>query len=510
LKKTVPEFDAEWFDVSFFQDRPSMEEMLKFARRCRELERRKKDLSDRERAELIETLYHLGSGLIRNEIFGEGVKCFESVLTAATAYGPSNHAAVENAILPAHHFSLYSTLHTLSVLYYRAEQRKRFQGLVERHPIVKGNYTVRSWLFEVLKREVVRKACLRLRKSDSFSKLVGVSEVWLDLLHQIQRVAKSDRPVLIYGPSGSGKQLVAEAIHKESGRTNFVVFDCAAADDNLSANELFGHVKGGYTSAGTEAKGLCDEAANGTLFIDEISKSSRTLQGKLLRLVQERTFRRVGGTASIPFTGRIVAAANQLLEQLVKRGDFLPDLLFRLDLHRIHVPSLYQRNDDIEALVHHFVKTTGNGKKISYEAVERIWTYWEQRSTEHQYIRNYLPPGYPDPSPSYALENHVRELRNLVEKLCLEVQGNLIGREDLPLDVAAAGDPLCYAQCYDIPVSVFDKRATEKHDLQIAMKLAASNISKVARLYRVQPQTMHDKIKARGISKKEGTPGTST
>lgn len=234
----------------------------------------------------------------------------------------------------------------------------------------------------------------------SFKRLIGKSAEMSNLISLLERIAPSQANVLITGESGTGKELVAQALHNNSERKkhSFVPINCGAIPENLLESELFGHEKGAFTGADRRKEGLFESADNGTLFLDEIGELPMGMQVKLLRVLQEREFRRVGGTQNIPLNIRLVAATNQDLLKMVSEGTFREDLYYRLNVVSVELPALRRRNDDISLLINHFYhKITGTEKyEIETKAMEALL--------------NYHWPG------------NIRELENLVER-CVVLGG---------------------------------------------------------------------------------------
>ena len=234
-------------------------------------------------------------------------------------------------------------------------------------------------------REDLYKEALLLRgelKYLSNKNFIGSSQAMVDLMDMIQRVAKTEVTVLILGETGTGKELVANAIHEWSSRREKVMVkvNCAALQDTLLLSELFGHEKGAFTGAVERKIGRFELAHQGTIFLDEIGEISMEAQVKILRVMQEREFDRVGGTRTIRTNTRIVAATNRDLEAEVERGRFRQDLYFRLNVIPIRVPALRERKEDIPELVEYFAQKYGPGmnriiKKIDTRAMERIMMY---------------------------------------------------------------------------------------------------------------------------------------
>ncbi len=253
----------------------------------------------------------------------------------------------------------------------------------------------------------------QVRQEFSFDQILGKSKPMRDVFDLIRRVADSKTNILITGESGTGKELVAKAIHFNSGRQSnpFVPVNCAAIPEQLLESELFGHVRGAFTDAKSDKRGLFEEAQGGTLFLDEISEMPMMLQAKLLRVVQEREIRRVGATRSSPIDVRIIAATNVKLEEEVKDKKFREDLYYRLNVIEIRLPPLRERKEDITLLVHGLLeKSIAAKQKNIHEVVE----------TALVRLLDYQWPG------------NVRELENIIERAATLCQGEKITLEDLP------------------------------------------------------------------------------
>lgn len=247
--------------------------------------------------------------------------------------------------------------------------------------------------------------------------LLGQSAPMCTLLEKIERVAASSSTVLISGESGTGKELVAQAIHSsgEYRKRPFVRMNCAAVPESLADSELFGHEKGSFTGAFNRRLGRFELAANGTLLLDEISEMPLNLQAKLLRVIQEREFERVGGTRTLKAECRLIATTNRHLEDFVKEGGFRQDLYYRLNVVPIHVPPLRERPEDIPILANAFLKrhTKDSG------AAGRLRFHPETMAL----LSQYRWPG------------NIRELEHLVERLCVMEKGPELVPSMLPLDM---------------------------------------------------------------------------
>jgi two-component system response regulator HydG len=260
-----------------------------------------------------------------------------------------------------------------------------------------------------------------LKSRYRFADLVGSSTRMQELFDLMTKVKDSGSSVLIEGESGTGKELIARAIHFQGARSDkmFVPINCSAIPENLLESELFGHVKGAYTGATDNKKGLFEYADQGTLFLDEIGDLSRMLQAKLLRVLQDGRMRRVGEYREFEVDVRVLAATNKDLPKLIEKGDFREDLYFRLAVIPIRVPPLRERKEDIRLLAEHFVGKFAAGKdkeiRFTREAMDLLADYhW---------------PG------------NVRELKNLVERLAILKAGQTISPDDLPGEMTSMLSP---------------------------------------------------------------------
>jgi transcriptional regulator with GAF, ATPase, and Fis domain len=222
-----------------------------------------------------------------------------------------------------------------------------------------------------------------------FPEIVGRSRPMREVLSQVIKVAPTDSTVLLLGESGTGKELIADSIVKHSSRKDkpFIKINCAAISPGLMESELFGHEKGAFTGAVSLKKGCFEQAHGGTIFLDEIGDMPLDLQVKVLRVLQEKEFCRVGGTRSIRVDVRIIAATNKNLEKLISKGDFREDLFYRINVFPIRLPPLRERKNDIVALVTHFLKGADTIRRISSNALEIFETYdWPGNIRELQNV----------------------------------------------------------------------------------------------------------------------------
>lgn len=260
----------------------------------------------------------------------------------------------------------------------------------------------------------------KIKEEDAFSNFIGKSRKIQEIIKLVKRVAPKDVTVLLEGESGTGKELLAQIIHTLSERANkpFVSLNCAAIPEGLLESELFGHVKGAFTGAYSDKKGLFEIAEGGTVFLDEVSEMSPMMQVKLLRFLQEKKLRRVGGDREIHVNVRIIAATNKNLEELVKTGKFREDLFYRLDVVRITLPPLRERKEDIPLLVNHFIR------KYSQKFSKRIRGITKEALAA---LEKYSWPG------------NVRELENVIERAVVLEEGELITPSSLPEKIFEEG-----------------------------------------------------------------------
>jgi DNA-binding NtrC family response regulator len=339
-----------------------------------------------------------------------------------------------------------------------------------------------------LNREVIRLHSQSVPAlASTTGRLVGASGPMLDVFIMIGKVAETDSTVLICGESGTGKELVAEAIHNYSQRKSkpFVVVNCAALPDNLLETELFGHERGAFTGAIGRKAGRFEMAEGGTIFLDEIGELSPGLQSKLLRVLQERTFERVGGTETIVGNFRVLAATNRDLEASVREKVFREDLYYRLNVVRIQIPSLRERRSDIVPLAEHFLRqfSEKNGFEVVGFSDEAILM-----------LQNYAYPG------------NVRELENMVERSVLMTRGRVIMPEHFPARPASNvnGDSRqVEIDLLDLPfhrsIAELEKRLVRR-----ALREAGGNKSEAANHLQINRRLLYNKIEEHKIEDEEG------
>ena len=317
----------------------------------------------------------------------------------------------------------------------------------------------------------------QLAQSWGFDNMVGRSGPMRQVFDTIRKVAATEENILVYGESGTGKELVARSIHTNSRRADkpFVPVDCASLPENLLESELFGHEKGTFTGADTTRPGLLEFANGGTFFLDEIGEMGINLQAKLLRVLQERQFRRVGGRRMIDIDIRVICATNRDLEDGIVKGTFREDLFYRLNVISIKLPPLRERAGDVPLLAEHFLQeyckksgTCPDG--ISPEALKHL----EQ----------------------YAWPGNVRELQNVINRALALSSSSVVQPEDLPEHVRKAAKPHLPAVEKGLSLSFKEAKKTwlvsfEKEYLAELLRRNDNNISKAAKEAGIDRKTIH-------------------
>ncbi|RJQ50533.1 MAG: sigma-54-dependent Fis family transcriptional regulator [Desulfobacteraceae bacterium] len=312
-----------------------------------------------------------------------------------------------------------------------------------------------------------------------FGNIIGKSKAMHEVFDKVVKVAPATATVLIEGESGTGKELVAKSIHFNSPRSDkpFIAVNCSALADTLLESELFGHEKGAFTGAISMKKGRFELADGGTLFLDEIGELSMSLQVKLLRVLQEKMFERVGGTRPIKVDIRLIAATNRDLKEEVERGRFRDDLYFRLNVVQIQLPPLRKRTEDIRMLVHHFMK-----KYAKERASDRPITGIDPEA--ERLIHRYSWPG------------NVRELENVIERAMILCPGETITASDLPKNFV--DNVNSFLSLEEIPVNapLYETLATiEKKLIERALQQSNNVQSHAAELLGIGKSGLNQKIK---------------
>jgi two-component system response regulator HydG len=313
--------------------------------------------------------------------------------------------------------------------------------------------------------------------------MIGASPSWRRMLTLVEQVADSSATILIQGESGTGKELVARTIHERSARRNgpFVAVNCAALPETLLESELFGYEKGAFTGAAGRKEGRFDLANGGTLFLDEVADLSLVTQPKILRVLQEGEFERLGGTRTLQVDVRILAATNQDLSEMVKDKRFREDLYYRLNVITVRVPPLRERPEDIRVLAQHYLRvySAKNGRKLdgfTAEALERL--------------------------EAYAWPGNVRELENLVERSVLLARKDRIDAEDLPEEVMGVKRPPRDAILELIGTPLAD---VEQRLLDETLRITGGNKTQAAKLLGIDVRTVARKLERREDEHAEGS-----
>ncbi len=320
----------------------------------------------------------------------------------------------------------------------------------------------------------------RRLKSDGLEAIVGESAAMREVFRLVEKIAPTSSTVLIRGESGTGKELVARAIHARSTRASktFLAINCAAIPESLLESELFGHERGSFTGAEARKIGLFEAAAGSTLFLDEIGDLSLPLQGKILRALQEKEVKRVGGTETIPVDVRVVAATNRDLEAMMTAGQFREDLFYRLNVIPIALPPLRERSADIPALVARFLEKANASHAtavsgVTPEALELL-------------VRSPWP-------------GNVRQLESVVERAVLLSEGTAIRPEDLPVEIRLQTAPAARPYGFDIPPEGIDIEEVERQLIVQAMEKSGWVIARAARLLGLTYRTLQYRLEKFGI-----------
>ena len=314
-----------------------------------------------------------------------------------------------------------------------------------------------------------------------FDKIVGSSGALQRVLDIVKKVAKSNTTVLVRGETGTGKELIAGAIHHNSHRAarNFVKVNCAALQENLLESELFGHEKGAFTGADKQRIGRFEQADGGTLFLDEIGDMSPSTQAKILRVLQEHEFERLGGTRTLRVDVRMLAATNRDLPAMVQSGQFREDLYYRLNVVSVEMPPLRERKDDIVPLAHAFIRKFAAELKKKIDGLE---------PEAQKLLMRYNWPG------------NIRELENTIERAMLLADGRAIVTGDLQLgDTPGSGQGRDQAPVVKLPPAGIPLEDIERHAIVEALKMSNWIQKDAAELLSISPRVMNYKIKTLGI-----------
>lgn len=311
----------------------------------------------------------------------------------------------------------------------------------------------------------------KLGSSFGVKGMIGNSPKMKNIIETVEQVAPTRTTVLITGESGTGKELVAQAIHQCSGRTGkFVPVHCSALPDNLIESELFGHERGAFTGAVEMRKGRFELAEGGTIFLDEIGEIPLHIQVKLLRVLENRAFERIGGSETIITDARVVAATNRDLKKMVEEGTFREDLFYRLDVVSLEIPPLRERKEDIPLLVKHYLDVFNkeNGKDIGITETAMASLC------------------------AYAWPGNIRELRNCVERMVVLCRGKMIDLENVPVDIREGVTPGIAKTVLSQPSC--DLECNEKMLIERALNECGGNRTKAAEKLGISRRTLHRKL----------------
>lgn len=343
--------------------------------------------------------------------------------------------------------------------------------------------TVEKALEERALREENRLLRMQIQEPLHTENIIGVNGGLQEIFKTIGKLGNSEAAVLILGESGTGKELIARSVHNNSRRRlgPFIPVDCASLPDNLLESELFGHEKGAFTGAHTTKKGLMEMADGGTLFLDEIGEMSPVLQSKLLRALEERAFRRVGGTQLIEVDFRLVSATNRHLKEAIAEKEFREDLYYRINVITLKLPPLRERRQDIPLMVRHFCQkfSQDSDKKIAGVAQEAM-----------EALENYDWPG------------NVRELRNVIERAVSLCETEMIRPEDLPPNILEPNKATLQGMPLELPfheAKALWIKHFEMEYLKMALDKHGGNISQAAREAGIDRKTIHRLLNKHGL-----------
>ncbi len=329
--------------------------------------------------------------------------------------------------------------------------------------------------------------------------LVGQSESTQDLYRQIEIVAPTNYSIILYGESGTGKEVIAKTIHQYSERKNkpFIAMDCGTLSKELAGSEMFGHVKGAFTGALADKEGHFEMANGGTLFLDEVANLSLDIQATLLRVIQERKFKRVGGTKEMDIDIRIIVASNENLQEAYHKGKFREDLYHRFNEFSINLPPLRQRKNDIPLFAQFFLDKTNDELNKNIQGFDD--------DVMHMFL-------------SYSWPGNLREFRNVVRRAVLLTTGNKISAKTLPWEITNTNifhkpshEPVTVQPAFTTstsPKEIDLKDAAAKAEYDTIMNLLKevnNNKSKAAEILKIDRKTLYNKIKSYEESKEMNT-----
>lgn len=342
-------------------------------------------------------------------------------------------------------------------------------------------HTVDKALETTKLRREVRELRRHISHEFGVDSIIGKSPCMMELYEIIERVAQSSAStIFLRGASGTGKDLIARVIHYNSDRAPypFMNITCTALSETLLESELFGHEKGAFTDAKSLKKGLFEMSDGGTIFLDEVGDMPLGLQAKLLRFLEEHTFRRVGGTQEITVDVRVIAATNRDLEKAMEEGQFRSDLMFRLNVIPIMLPPLNQRGADIKLLTQHYVT---------------------QFATEFKKTITQVEEGAYEKLMAYSWPGNVRELRNVLERAVLLGRSETIGAEDIVVGRPSAKSPSAETAGFELPAKGIDMRELEGSLIRQALASANNNQTQAAKLLHLSRDAFRYRLEKLGL-----------
>ncbi|RJP70048.1 MAG: sigma-54-dependent Fis family transcriptional regulator [Candidatus Abyssobacteria bacterium SURF_17] len=392
--------------------------------------------------------------------------------------------------MPSPPLIIMITAHGSEKVAVEAMKRGAYDYIAKPYEVDELRMVARNALEKISLERENRRLAEELKKKESYGEIIGASDVMQEVFDRIGKVSQTDVAVLIEGESGTGKELVANEIHKRSHRSGgpFVIMNCAALPENLIESELFGHEKGAFTGATAQRRGKFEIADGGTLFLDEIGDMSLNTQAKVLRVLQEQRFERLGGEKTIQVDVRIISATNKDLAAATKAGAFREDLYYRLKVVSISLPPLRERKGDIALLTNSFVEMFSRKHRKRILGID---------AGAMRVIHDYPWPG------------NVRELSNAIESAVVLAGGNTLRRDDLPPEirkqaVGAFGDP--FSIDATLPFREWKKQMVETAErLYLIRKLEENdhNISQTARALDMHRQSLQQKLRELGIDVKD-------
>jgi DNA-binding NtrC family response regulator len=348
--------------------------------------------------------------------------------------------------------------------------------------------TLRNALETRQLRREVKQARQESARKFSFEQIIGESAPMRKAVELAQRVAESDvASILLQGESGTGKDLFARAIHNASERANqlYLAINCAALPANLIESELFGYEKGAFTDAKAKKEGLFEQAQGGTIFLDEIGEMELALQAKLLRVLEEGEFRRVGGLKDLPLNVRIIAASNRDLKREAEEGNFRLDLFYRLSVIEIDIPPLRERDDDVLLLAKHYIEKA-NLKRRGEKLTD-------------------LSPEVGKIFKNYDWAGNVRELRNVIERASILEDGEVVTTEHLPADLSGRSGGAKHSgnSVVTLPPEGISLEAVELELSQQALARCNGNLTQASRLLHISRDQLRYRLKKSGADETE-------